>query len=193
VKLSLRVPSLSHCRRAAKSNQEQRRVPQSEQNYLRSCFPLVQQRSAASPARTPPSGEASWLGCSPSSPPPTVVNIGADMPRWTSRNIRGQPWAVWKISNKPDLATKRNPWSLCWLVGGGLSTRSIVGLIGHGLFQVAHPRSVSPRRYKTTPLRSSVNSSGRIACVSFLSRCWVGRRMHHIVPQPALLSLAYPR
>lgn len=123
----------------------------------------------ASPARTPPSGEASWLGCSPSSRPPTVVNIGADMPRWTSRNIRGQPWAVWKISNKPDLATKRNPWSLCWLVGGGLSTRRIVGLIGHGLFQAAHPRSVSSRRYKTTPLRLSVNSSGRIACVSFPS------------------------
>jgi hypothetical protein len=91
------------------------------------------------------------------------------MPRCTSRNIRGQPWPVWKISNKPDLATKRNPWSLCWLVGGGLSTRRIVGLIGHGLFQVAHPRSVSPRRYKTTPLRLSVNSSGRIACVSFPS------------------------
>jgi hypothetical protein len=52
----------------------------------------------ASPPRTPPSGEASWLGCSPPPlQPSTVVNIGADMPRWTSRNIREQPWAMWKI------------------------------------------------------------------------------------------------
>jgi hypothetical protein len=28
--------------------------------------------------------------------------------------------------------------------------------------------------------------------VFFFRRWWVGRRMHHILPQPALLSLAYP-
>jgi hypothetical protein len=192
VKLSLRVPSPSHCRRAAKSSEEQRRAAKSPTERAKLPSQLFSSGPAAQCwpaqlARRQVVRPAGWVV------PPPVVDIGADMPRWTSHNIRGQPWAVWKISNKPDLATKRNPWSLCWLVGGGLSTRRIVGLIGHGLFQAAHPRSVSSRRYKTTPSRLSVNSSGRIACVSFPSSLWVGRRMHHIVPQPALLSLAYPR
>jgi hypothetical protein len=32
-------------------SEEERRVPEYEQNYLRSCFPLVQQRSVVLPAQ----------------------------------------------------------------------------------------------------------------------------------------------
>jgi hypothetical protein len=71
------------------------------------------------------------------------------------------PGRCGRSSNRPDLATKRNPWTCCWLVGGGFSPRRVAGLIGGGLFQAAYPRSVSSRRYKTTPLRLSVNLSGR--------------------------------
>lgn len=81
------------------------------------------------------------LALRPSSPPRfEVVNIGADMPRWTSRNIRGEPWQGGRSSNRPDLATKRHPGSRSWLVGGGLSPWRTVAVIGHGLFQAAYPK-----------------------------------------------------
>lgn len=86
----------------------------------------------------------------PSSPPAlqpsTVDNIGADMARCTSPKgvTSGEnPGQCGRSSNSPDLATKRHPWSLWWLVGGGLSTRRTAVLIGHGVFQVLDQKPVS--------------------------------------------------
>lgn len=98
-----------------------------------------------------PASPAGWLASwFPSSPLSLnrrqIDNIGADMARCTSPKgvTSGEnPGQCGRSSNSPDLATKRHPWSLWWLVGGGLSTRRTAGLIGHGIFQAVDQKSVS--------------------------------------------------
>ncbi len=74
------------------------------------------------------------------------------------------------------------------------TTRSILGLIGSDLFQSAYSRSIRPRRYKSDPVRLPVKPDGGDGLSDLeRDRNMCGGPDASYTPQPAGLSLAYPR
>jgi hypothetical protein len=147
-----------------------------EEGSIATSRPSRLEQCNSAPPHTGPASEvlmASWLTC-PRPPRSSKLPILGLICLVVQVVTSGEnPRKCGRSSNRPDLATKHNPWSLRWLVGRALSPRRIAGPIGRGLFQAAYSKSVSSRRYKTTPLRLSVNPSGRRADVSFPSAAGV--------------------
>ena len=139
----------------------------------------------AGPAHTPRRGQAS-------SPP--LDDIGADMPRCTSRNIRGEPWEVWKILKQT--RSRDQTQSLEPLIVGG---RRPLDQENRGPDLLRFISGCLPKVRKFQTLQNYPVEVVRepkwkdSVCVFPTQQRWVGRRMHHILPQPAFLSLAYPR